>query len=57
VELRKELRKSGFVEGRTIQYDFRVAGGNISLLPKLAAELVALKADVIVALYTRVRLR
>lgn len=46
------IRKSGFVEGQTIQYDFRSADGNIALLPMLAAELVALKVDVIVALYT-----
>jgi ABC-type uncharacterized transport system substrate-binding protein len=51
-ELREGLRKSGFVEGQTLQYEFRPAGGNIALLAKLAAELVALKADVIVALYT-----
>ena len=46
------MRKSGFVEGQTVQYEFRPAGGDIALLPKLAAELVALKVDVIVALYT-----
>jgi putative ABC transport system substrate-binding protein len=51
-ELREGLRKSGFVEGQTVQYEFRPAGGDIALLPKLAAELVALKVDVIVALYT-----
>jgi ABC-type uncharacterized transport system substrate-binding protein len=51
-ELREGLRKSGFVEGQNIQYEFRPAGGNIALLPVLAAELVALKVDVIVALYT-----
>ena len=51
-ELREGLRKSGFVEGETIRYDFRSAGGNIALLPRLAAELVSLQVDVIVALYT-----
>jgi len=50
--LREGLRKSGYVEGQNIQYEFRSADGNIALLSKLAAELVALKVDVIVALYT-----
>jgi putative ABC transport system substrate-binding protein len=52
VDLREGLRKRGYVEGQNIQYEFRSADGNIALLSKLAAELVALRADVIVALYT-----
>jgi ABC-type uncharacterized transport system substrate-binding protein len=52
-ELRDGLRKLGYVEGQNINFDFRSAEGNIDLLPKLAAELVALRLDVIVALYTR----
>jgi putative tryptophan/tyrosine transport system substrate-binding protein len=51
-QLREGLRKSGFVEEQNIQYEFRPAGGNVGLLPRLAAELVALKVDVIVALFT-----
>jgi putative tryptophan/tyrosine transport system substrate-binding protein len=51
-ELREGLRSSGYVEGRNIQFEFRSAEGNAALLPKLASELVALKPDVIVALYT-----
>ena len=51
-ELREGLRSGGFVEGQNVQYDFRSADGDIALLPKLAAELVALKVNVIVALYT-----
>ena len=51
-ELRDGLRKLGYVEGQNIIFDFRSAEGNIDLLPKLAAELVALRLDVIVALYT-----
>ena len=51
-ELREGLRKSGYVEGQNIEYVFRSADNNIALLPKLAAELVALKVDVIVALFT-----
>src|SRR5438270_131847 len=51
-ELRDGLRKLGYVAGQNIDFDFRSAGGNIDLLPQLAAELVALKVDIIVALYT-----
>ena len=51
-ELRDGLRKLGYVEGQNINFDFRSAEGNIDLLPKLAAELVALRLDVLVALYT-----
>jgi putative ABC transport system substrate-binding protein len=52
MELRNGLRKLDYVEGQNINYDFRSAEGNIELLPTLAAELVALRLDVIVALYT-----
>jgi ABC-type uncharacterized transport system substrate-binding protein len=48
VELREGLRQSGLIEGQNLQYEFRAADGNIALLPKIAAELVALKVDVIV---------
>jgi putative tryptophan/tyrosine transport system substrate-binding protein len=51
-ELREELRRSGYIDGQNIEYAFRSADNNIALLPKLAAELVALNADVIVALFT-----
>jgi len=51
-ELREGLRKSGYVEGQNIEYLFRSSDGNTAVLPKLAAELVALKVDVLVALYT-----
>ena len=51
-ELREELRKSGFVEGENLLFEFRSAEEKLDLLPKLAAELVGLKVDVIVALYT-----
>jgi putative ABC transport system substrate-binding protein len=52
MELREGLRKSGYIEGQNLLFDFRSAEGELDLLPKLAAELVALKVDVIVALYT-----
>jgi len=43
------LRDLGYVEGRNLVIEFRDAGGNLDRLPALAAELVALKVDVIVA--------
>jgi putative ABC transport system substrate-binding protein len=52
MELREGLRKSGYIEGQNLLFDFRSAEGKLDLLPTLAAELVALKVDVIVALYT-----
>jgi putative tryptophan/tyrosine transport system substrate-binding protein len=51
-ELREELRKSGYVEGQNLLFEFRSAEEKLDLLPRLAAELVALKVDVIVAVYT-----
>jgi putative ABC transport system substrate-binding protein len=51
-ELREGLSKAGYVEGRNVQFDIRSAQGRMEQLPKLAAELVAAKVDVIVALYT-----
>ena len=43
------LRDLGYVEDRNIILEFRLARGDFSLVPKLAAELVNLPADVIVA--------
>jgi putative ABC transport system substrate-binding protein len=51
-ELREGLSKAGYVEGRNVQLDIRSAQGKLELLPQLAAELVAAKVDVLVALYT-----
>ena len=51
-ELRDGLRKLGYVEGQNINFKFLSADGKFDLLPKLAAELVTLRVDVIVALYT-----
>ena len=50
-ELREGLRDLGYVEGQNIAFDFRSAEGKLDRLPELAAELVRLKVDVIVALY------
>ena len=46
---RQGLRDLGYVEGRDIVIEFRDAGGKAERLPALAAELVALKVDLIVA--------
>jgi len=45
----QELRDLGYVEGRNIVIEYRDAKGKLERLPTLAAELVALKVDVIVA--------
>jgi putative ABC transport system substrate-binding protein len=44
------LAEQGFVEGRNLIVDTRSAEGQLDRLPALAAELVALKPDLIVAL-------
>src|SRR5215475_13013135 len=49
-ELSDELRKAGFVEGQNLAFEIR--SGKEAVLPKLASELVDLKVDVLVALYT-----
>jgi putative tryptophan/tyrosine transport system substrate-binding protein len=51
-ELREVLRKSGYVEGQNLLFEFRSADEELDQLPRLATELVALKVDVIVAIYT-----
>jgi putative ABC transport system substrate-binding protein len=45
---RQGLRDLGYVEGRNVVIEFRDAEGKLERLPALAAELVALKVDVIV---------
>src|SRR4029453_4233408 len=50
-ELREGLRQFGYVEGQNLAFEFRSAEGRPERLPELAAELVRLKVDVIVALY------
>ena len=46
---RQGLRDLGYVEGRNVVIEYRDAEGKLDRLPALAAELVALKVDVIVA--------
>src|SRR6266536_2471488 len=50
-ELREGLRELGYVEDQNIVFEFRSAEGKLDRLPELAAELVRLKVDVIVAVY------
>ena len=45
----QELRERGYVEGRNVVFDGRWYGNHTEQLPTLAAELVRLKVDVIVA--------
>jgi len=49
---RQGLRELGWVEGRNIVVETRVADGKIERLPGLATELVRLKVDLIVAVAT-----
>jgi putative ABC transport system substrate-binding protein len=49
---REGLRDLGYIEGRNLVIEYRDAGGKPERLPALAAELAALKVDVIVAAYT-----
>src|SRR4029450_5443068 len=46
---RQGLRELGWVEGQSIVIDYRYAEGRVDRLPDLAAELVRLKVDLIVA--------
>ena len=43
------LRELGYVEGQNVFVEYRYAGGKADEYPKLAAELVSLKVDLIVA--------
>ena len=53
---RQGLREQGYYEGKNISIDDRYAEGNFKRLPDLAAELIRLKADVIVTQGTRATL-
>jgi putative ABC transport system substrate-binding protein len=53
---RQALRDLGYVEGKTIAMEYRFAEGRFDRLPELAAELVRLKVDVIVAVVTQASL-
>src|SRR5262249_25681851 len=51
-ELSDGLRELGYVEGQNFALEVRSAEGNADRLPELAAELVSLRVDVIMAVYT-----
>jgi putative tryptophan/tyrosine transport system substrate-binding protein len=51
-ELREGLRELGRIEGQHYVIELRSAEGQLNRLPELATELVRLKVDVIVALFT-----
>jgi putative ABC transport system substrate-binding protein len=46
---RQELSKLGWIEGKNISIEYRYAEGKLDRYPELAAELVRLKVDLIVA--------
>jgi putative tryptophan/tyrosine transport system substrate-binding protein len=50
--LREGLRELGYAEGQNLVFEFRSADGNADRLPNLAAELVRLPVDLIVATFT-----
>ena len=50
------LRELGYVEGQNISIEYRWADGNFERLPELAADLVRLKVDVVVAAVTQASL-
>jgi putative ABC transport system substrate-binding protein len=47
--IRQALRERGYIEGQNIATEYRYAEGKIDRFPELAAELVRLKVDIIVA--------
>ena len=47
--IRLALRDLGYIEGQTIAFEYRYAHGKADRTPELAAELVRLKVDIIVA--------
>jgi putative ABC transport system substrate-binding protein len=54
--VRVGLRELGYIEGRNIRIEYRWTKGSFQQLPDLAAELVGLKVDVIVAFVTQASL-
>jgi putative ABC transport system substrate-binding protein len=47
--VRTALRELGYIEGRNIAFEYRYAEGKLDRQPELAADLVRLKVDIIVA--------
>ena len=50
---RDGLRQLGYIEGQNIHIEYRYAAGKVERLDELAADLVGLKVDVIVASNTQ----
>ena len=50
---RQELRRLGYIDGKTIAVEYRSADGDFTVLTALAKQLVDLKVDVIVAQVTQ----
>src|SRR5262249_15458376 len=48
----QDMRELGYIEGRSVRYEFRSDRGEAGRLPALAEELVRLKVDLIVAWFT-----
>lgn len=49
---RESMRELGYIDGKTVRFEFRSDEGQARRLPELAADLVRLKADVIVTWFT-----
>jgi len=45
---RKQLSELGYIEGRNVRFELRIAKGDLDLLPGMAREMVRLKPNVIV---------
>lgn len=50
--IRQELHKLGYAEGKNIVFENRTTHGNLDRLPALAAELIGLNVDVLLAYST-----
>jgi ABC-type uncharacterized transport system substrate-binding protein len=47
--IRRAMRELGYIDGQNIAIEYRYSEGKLDRLPELAAELVRLKIDIIVA--------
>jgi putative ABC transport system substrate-binding protein len=49
VDFQREFRSLGYLDGQNITFEFRYADNKLDRLPALAAELIGLKVDVLIA--------